>query len=51
LLISRAPSRVERDFELGEGDDRVSVEATIATLRFTERGTVQVTAQALVRGG
>jgi hypothetical protein len=44
------PSRTAQDFELGEGEDRVGVAVTIATLRFPERGTVQVTAQALVRG-
>jgi hypothetical protein len=36
-------------FALGSGRDRVSVNATITTLRFAARGTVRVTAQAIVR--
>jgi hypothetical protein len=35
-------------FSLGSGDDRVGVEVQIGMLRFAERGTVRVTAQALI---
>jgi hypothetical protein len=43
------PGRVEVEFALGDGSDRVEVAGTIATLRFKERGTVRVTAQVIVR--
>ena len=43
------PGRIEVEFALGEADDRVAVEGVIATLRFRERGTVRVTAQAVIR--
>lgn len=43
------PARSELAFVLGSGDDRVEVDVTIATLRFAERGTVRVTAQAILR--
>ena len=43
------PSGTRLDFSLGAGADRVSTEVPIAVLRFAERGTVQVTAQAIVR--
>jgi hypothetical protein len=43
------PSRTQLDFSLGAKDDRVTVEAVIATLKFAARGTIQVTAQAIVR--
>ena len=45
------PSQASVEFSLGEGRDRVDVEATIGTLRFAERGTIKVSAQAIVRGG
>jgi hypothetical protein len=45
------PGRARLDFALAEGPERVVVEVLIATLRFAERGTVQVTAQAIVRQG
>lgn len=43
------PGRVEFEFALGSGSDRVEVKGLIATLRFHERGTIRVTAQAIVR--
>jgi hypothetical protein len=43
------PSGTRITFSLGEGTDRVSAEVTIAVLRFADRGTIQVTAQAIVR--
>lgn len=48
-IAAYEPSRTELGFSLGTGSDRVSVEATIATLKFAERGMIRVTAQALVR--
>jgi hypothetical protein len=43
------PSRTQLEFALGAGQDRVTVESVIATLRYAEKGTVRVTAQAIVR--
>lgn len=43
------PGRVEFEFSLGSGSDRVEVNGLIATLRFHDRGTIRVTAQAIVR--
>ena len=43
------PGRARIGFALGDGADRVSVDATIGTLRYVERGTVRVSAQAIVR--
>lgn len=43
------PGRVEFEFALGQGSDRVSVEGLIATLRFKDRGTIRLTGQAIVR--
>ena len=43
------PSGTRAGFSLGAGADRVSAEVTIAVLRFADRGTIQVTAQAIVR--
>jgi hypothetical protein len=43
------PGNAELSFDLGTGADRVTVRGTLATLSFTERGTVRVTAQAIVR--
>jgi hypothetical protein len=43
------PGRAQLGFTLGAADDRVLVKITLATLRFTERGTVRVSAQAIVR--
>jgi hypothetical protein len=43
------PSGTRFAFALGAGADRVGADVTIALLRFPERGTIQVTAQAIVR--
>ena len=45
------PSHTRIDFTLGSGDDRVRTEVLIGTLHFHDRGTVRVTAQAIVREG
>ena len=39
------------EFVLGAGDRPVTVDVSIATLRMADRGTVRVTAQAIVRQG
>ena len=44
------PSHSGLRFSLGAGTDTVEVDVQLATLRFTERGTVRVTAQAIMRG-
>ncbi len=44
------PSHSGLRFTLGVEADRVEVEIQLATLRFAERGTVRVTAQAIMRG-
>lgn len=36
-------------FALGSGDDRVAVDVTVGVLRFPDRGTVRITAQAVIR--
>jgi hypothetical protein len=43
------PGSTGLDFSLDQGAERVSVKVTIGTLRFAERGTIRVSAQALVR--
>jgi len=43
------PARVDVKFALGGGDDRVEVKVMIGVLRFAERGTVRLTAQAILR--
>jgi hypothetical protein len=43
------PSQTKVEFVLGTGDDRVTVEVVIGTLRFAERGVLRVSAQALIR--
>jgi hypothetical protein len=43
------PGVASLSFALGSGTDRVAVTATIATLRFAQRGTIRVTVQAVVR--
>jgi hypothetical protein len=43
------PGRASVEFALGSGADRVTAEVLIGTLRFADRGTIQVTAQAIVR--
>jgi hypothetical protein len=49
--LAYRPSSSKLRFSLGGGDDRVSVEVVLGTLRFEERGTVRVTAQVSVRAG
>jgi hypothetical protein len=46
---SYQPGRAELGFTIGKGEDAVWVKATIATLRFFERGTMRVSAQAIIR--
>jgi hypothetical protein len=48
-IAAYEPGHAGISFALGEGVDRVAVETTIATLRFAERGTIRVTAQAIIR--
>ncbi len=43
------PGHHQLTFTLGEEDDAVEVRVVLATLRVLERGTVQVTGQAIVR--
>ncbi len=43
------PGHHQLRFTLGEGADAVAVSVVLATLRALERGTVQLTAQAIVR--
>ena len=43
------PGRSSVAFALGHGDDRVTVSVQIGTLRFSERGTVRISGQAIVR--
>jgi hypothetical protein len=43
------PARAGVAFTLGSGADQVEVEGTIGTLRFTQRGTIKVSVQAIVR--
>jgi hypothetical protein len=50
-IAAYEPGRTQLRFSLGAGADRVSVSATVATLRFADRGRVRVTAQAIVRQG
>jgi hypothetical protein len=43
------PTKTTLEFALGAGADRVAVSTVLGTLRFAERGTVRITAQAIVR--
>lgn len=43
------PARAAIEFTLGAGEDCVEVSVTLATLQFAERGTIKVSAQAIVR--
>ena len=43
------PGRAGLEFTLGSGGDQLLVKVTLATLRFTDRGTVRVSGQAIVR--
>ena len=44
------PAHSELLFSLGSGADTVVVSVQLATLRFGDRGTIRVTAQAILRG-
>ncbi|MGA9857486.1 MAG: hypothetical protein WBQ18_06455 [Solirubrobacteraceae bacterium] len=43
------PGRADLGFTIGTAPDRLMVRVTIGTLRFAHRGTVRVSAQAVVR--
>jgi hypothetical protein len=43
------PGRADLEFTLGAGADRLRARVTMATLRFDERGTVRVSANAVLR--
>jgi hypothetical protein len=43
------PARAAVEFTLGDRNDEVDVNVTLGTLRFAERGTIKVSAQAIVR--
>jgi hypothetical protein len=47
--IAYEPARAAVEFTLGSGDDAVEVTVTIGTMRMAERGTIRVSAQAIVR--
>lgn len=47
--LAHRPSSSRLEFSLGTGADRVSVAVQMGTMRFDERGTVQVTCQAILR--
>lgn len=47
--LAYQPSSSGLEFSLGARGDRVEVAVRMATLRFNDRGTVQITAQAIVR--
>jgi hypothetical protein len=44
-----APGHTQMGFALGEGEDRVEANVMLATYHVAERGTVRVSAQAIVR--
>lgn len=43
------PSRHDLSFTLGTGQDRIEVNVLVATMRFADRGTYRITAQAVLR--
>lgn len=43
------PGRAHMGFVIGSGDDRLMVKVTLATLRFEQRGTFRISAQAVLR--
>jgi len=49
LVATHQPGQGRVKFALGTGQDRVTVDVTLATLHSAERGTVQVSGQAIVR--
>jgi hypothetical protein len=48
-VAAYAPGQAKVEFALGEGEDRVEVEALIGTLKPPGRGVLRVSAQAIVR--
>jgi hypothetical protein len=46
---SYSPGRADLLLSLGSGEDLVKARVTIGTLRFAQRGTIRVSAQAIVR--
>jgi hypothetical protein len=48
---AHAPGRADLAFTLGTEEDQVMTKVTTGTLRFSDRGTVRVSAQAIVRQG
>jgi hypothetical protein len=50
LLLAEGLFRLaQMSFTIGASDDRLLVKVTLAKLRFTNRGTVRVSARAIVR--
>jgi hypothetical protein len=47
--LAYEPSHASVEFKLGEAGDRVSVSVDIGTLKLHDRGTIRVSAQAIVR--
>jgi hypothetical protein len=45
------PARAAVEFTLGSAGDQVDVSVTVGTLRFAERGTIKVSAQAILKSG
>jgi hypothetical protein len=43
------PARTATEFTIGDPGDQVEVSITLGTLRFADRGTIRVSAHALVR--
>ena len=43
------PARAAVEFTLGSGRDEVDVNVTVGTLRFADRGTIKVSAQAILK--
>jgi hypothetical protein len=48
-IAAYEPGQATIEFALGSGADRVAIKGSLATLRFAQRGTVRITAQAIVR--
>lgn len=47
-IEAHQPSQAKLGFVIGEDADRVEVDVTVGTLRFADRGTVKVSAQAII---
>jgi hypothetical protein len=43
------PARAAVEFTLASGGDQVEVSVTVGTLRFADRGTLKVSAQAIIK--